>query len=139
MPYRAPAAFSWQSTDQYAHARRVVAAIVLVGVGWATGFFAGRMSAWLFPVTNSDTAAVTGVLERSSPRAAGPATRTRPYLRRRRLRCRPPPFPQRRLRMKSRKRPRHLPLSPRQHLHLRLLLSQRPRRRLRQHLHQRLR
>ena len=67
MPYRAPAAFSWQSTDQYAHARRVVAAIVLVGVGWTTGFFAGRMSAWLFPVTNSDTAAVTGVLERSAP------------------------------------------------------------------------
>ena len=58
MPYRAPAEFSWQSTDQYVHARRVVAAIVLVAVGWSTGFFAGRMSAWLFPVTNSDTAAV---------------------------------------------------------------------------------
>ena len=72
MPYRAPAEFSWQSTDQYVHARRVVAAIVLVAVGWSTGFFAGRMSAWLFPVTNSDTAAV----ESSSLRAAGPAART---------------------------------------------------------------
>jgi len=76
MPYRAPVEFSWQSAEEYAHARRVVAAIVLVAAGWATGFFAGRMSAWVFPVINSDTAAVTGVLERSSPRAAGPTVQT---------------------------------------------------------------
>ena len=72
MPYRAPADFSWEPIHRYPHARRVVAALVLVLAGWATGFFAGRMSAWLFPVIGSDTAALTGTLERSSPRAAGP-------------------------------------------------------------------
>lgn len=39
--------------------RRIAAALVLVAAGWATGFFAGRMSAWVFPVTGTDTAALT--------------------------------------------------------------------------------
>jgi BA14K-like protein len=76
MPYRAPIEFSWQSAHQYAHARRVVAAVVLVTAGWAIGFFAGRMSAWVFPVIGTDTAAVSGALERSSSRAAAPPAQT---------------------------------------------------------------
>ncbi len=73
MPYRSPADFSWHTSDDYAHARRVAAAVVLVLVGWATGFFTGRMSAWIFPVNRSDTAAIAGVPDKSPARAAGPA------------------------------------------------------------------
>ena len=63
-------------------ARRVVAALVLVAAGWATGFFAGRMSAWVFPVTETNPAALTAVLDKtpahfapSPPKAEQPAPR----------------------------------------------------------------
>lgn len=46
-------------------ARRVAAALALIAAGWATGFFAGRMSAWIFPVTETDTAALTAVLDKT--------------------------------------------------------------------------
>ncbi len=51
-------------------ARRVVAALVLVAAGWATGFFAGRMSAWVFPVTEPDTASVTAAVDKIPQRFA---------------------------------------------------------------------
>ena len=64
MPYRAADGFTWETANYPVHARRVAAAIVLVMAGWATGFFVGRMSAWVFPVTKTDTAA----LDKSPPR-----------------------------------------------------------------------
>ena len=50
--------------------RRIVAALVLVAAGWATGFFAGRMSAWVFPVIETDTAALTTTLDKTPQRFA---------------------------------------------------------------------
>lgn len=70
MPYRAADGFSWYTTDDAMRARRVAAALVLVAAGWATGFFAGRMSAWIFPVTAPDTAALTAVLDKTPQRFA---------------------------------------------------------------------
>jgi len=49
---------------------RVTAALVLVAAGWATGFFAGRMSAWVFPVTAPDTAPLTAALDKTPQRFA---------------------------------------------------------------------
>jgi hypothetical protein len=54
MPYRGTDNF-WEPADERIHRLRVVAAIVLVSAGWATGFFAGRMSAWIFPVAPDET------------------------------------------------------------------------------------
>jgi len=70
MPYRAADGFSWYTTDDAMRARRIVAALVLVAAGWATGFFAGRMSAWVFPVTKPDTAALTTALDKTPQRFA---------------------------------------------------------------------
>lgn len=70
MPYRAADGFSWYTTDDAMRARRVVAALVLVAAGWTTGFFAGRMSAWVFPVTEPDTPALTAVLDKTPQRFA---------------------------------------------------------------------
>lgn len=70
MPYRAADGFSWYTTDDAMRARRVVAALVLVAAGWATGFFAGRMSAWVFPVTEPDTASVNAALDKTPQRFA---------------------------------------------------------------------
>jgi hypothetical protein len=70
MPYRAADGFSWYTTDDAMRARRVVAALVLVAAGWATGFFAGRMSAWVFPVTEPDTASVTAAVDKIPQRFA---------------------------------------------------------------------
>ena len=82
MPYRAADGFSWFTAGDAMHARRVVAALVLVAAGWATGFFAGRMSAWVFPVTDTNTAALTAVLDKTPqhfapnpPKAEPPAPR----------------------------------------------------------------
>lgn len=70
MPYRAADGFSWQAAANAMRARRIVAALVLVAAGWATGFFAGRMSAWVFPVTEADTAASTAALDKTPQRFA---------------------------------------------------------------------
>lgn len=50
--------------------RRIVAALVLVAAGWATGFFAGRMSAWVFPVTETDTGTLPTALDKTPQRFA---------------------------------------------------------------------
>jgi hypothetical protein len=74
MPYRGPEGFSWHSSDVSAR-RRALAAVVLLGAGWAIGFFAGRMSAWLFPVVETNTAVVANVAPppaASTPPAAQP-------------------------------------------------------------------
>lgn len=70
MPYRAADGFSWQTTDDAMRARRIAAALVLVAAGWATGFFAGRMSAWVFPVTETDAATLTAALDKTPQRFA---------------------------------------------------------------------
>jgi len=72
MPYRAADGFSWQTTDDAIRARRIAAALVLVAAGWATGFFAGRMSAWVFPVTKPEPAALTAALDKTPQRLALP-------------------------------------------------------------------
>src|ERR1044072_6538456 len=59
MPYRAADGFSWESADYPIYARRVIAALILVLAGWATGFSAGGMSSGIFPVTQADTPAVS--------------------------------------------------------------------------------
>ena len=74
MPYRAADGFSWHTINDAMRARRVAAALVLVAAGWATGFFAGRMSAWVFPVTAPDTAPLTAALDKTPqrlPQSAG--------------------------------------------------------------------
>ena len=70
MPYRAADGFSWHTINDAMRARRVAAALVLVAAGWATGFFAGRMSAWVFPVTAPDTAPLTAALDKTPQRFA---------------------------------------------------------------------
>jgi outer membrane biosynthesis protein TonB len=70
MPYRAADGFSWQTADDAMRARRIMAALVLVAAGWAIGFFAGRMSAWVFPVTQPNTAALTAGLDKTPQRFA---------------------------------------------------------------------
>ena len=75
MPYRATDGFYPRTID-----RRIVAALVLVMVGWATGFFAGRMSAWLLPVANPDMAALKAALAEVSSRAPAAPTRPDPQL-----------------------------------------------------------
>jgi hypothetical protein len=78
MPYRAADGFSWYTSDDAMRARRVAAALVLVAAGWATGFFAGRMSAWVFPVTETNTA-VTAVLDKTPQHVApNPPTAEQP-------------------------------------------------------------
>jgi hypothetical protein len=47
--------FSWEPADVRTRRVRIVAATALLAAGWATGFFAGRMSAWLFPVAPNGT------------------------------------------------------------------------------------
>ena len=70
MPYRAADGFSWHTINDAMRARRVAAALVLIAAGWATGFFAGRMSAWVFPVTAPDTAPLTAALDKTPQRFA---------------------------------------------------------------------
>ena len=77
MPYRGPEGFTWRSSDISAR-RRALAAVVLLAAGWAIGFFAGRMSAWLFPVVQpSDMATVANVTPPTAiipPSAQPPST-----------------------------------------------------------------
>lgn len=76
MPYRGPEGFSWRGSD-ISTRRRAMAAVVLLGAGWAVGFFAGRMSAWLFPVVETNIAAVMTVTParyNSAPAAQPPAS-----------------------------------------------------------------
>jgi hypothetical protein len=65
---QSPERFSWSSSHP-THSTRVVAAIALFAAGWVLGVFAGRMSAWVFPVANPDLAALKASLEKSSPHA----------------------------------------------------------------------
>jgi hypothetical protein len=67
MPYRPEDGFSWETVDHPIETRRIVAALVLLVAGWGVGFFAGRMSAWVFPVAQSNAAAVAAV--QSPPRS----------------------------------------------------------------------
>lgn len=80
MPYRAADGFSWHTINDAMRARRVAAALVLVAAGWATGFFAGRMSAWVFPVTAPDTAPLTAALDKTPQRfAPNPPANAEPH------------------------------------------------------------
>ena len=72
MPYRGPEGFSWRGS--VSTRRRAMAAVVLLGAGWAVGFFAGRMSAWLFPVVETNIAAVMTV----APAGTTPAPAAQP-------------------------------------------------------------
>ena len=72
MPYRGPEGFSWRTMDG-THQNRAIAAVVLLGVGWGIGFFAGRMSAWLFPVAQTSTAALSGTMQSAAAPGIPPA------------------------------------------------------------------
>lgn len=66
--------FTWEPEDLRARRIRIVGAVVLLLAGWATGFFAGRMSAWLMPVSDTEKIAsaaayMRAVAERAQPRA----------------------------------------------------------------------
>ena len=63
-----PEGISWISSHP-THSTRVVAAIALFAAGWVMGVFAGRMSAWVFPVANPDLAALKASLQKASPQA----------------------------------------------------------------------
>lgn len=47
---------------------RIIGAVALLCAGWAVGFFSGRMSAWLFPVTDTQI-----VVMQKAPEPAAPA------------------------------------------------------------------
>ena len=48
--------FSWEHADVRAGRMRIVIAVALLSVGWMTGFFTGRVSAWIMPVASSSLA-----------------------------------------------------------------------------------
>jgi hypothetical protein len=50
------AGFSWEHADVRAGRMRIVIAVALLSVGWMTGFFSGRVSAWIVPVASSSLA-----------------------------------------------------------------------------------
>ena len=47
---------SWEHADVRAGRMRIVIAVALLSVGWMTGFFSGRVSAWIVPVASSSWA-----------------------------------------------------------------------------------
>lgn len=69
MSYPLADSFPWRS-DERVRNTRIIAAIALIAAGWAVGFLSGRMSAWVFPVTNPDLAALKASMERAPPQTA---------------------------------------------------------------------
>jgi hypothetical protein len=45
--------FTWEPDEDRAQRMRIIGAVALLCAGWAVGFFSGRMSAWIFPVTDT--------------------------------------------------------------------------------------
>lgn len=72
MSYRGE--FTWEADEDRAQRMRSIGAVALLCAGWAVGFFSGRMSAWLFPVT--DTRIV--VMQRAPEPAAPSRTAEKP-------------------------------------------------------------
>ena len=67
MSYRGIKGFRWSADD--GRSARVVAAVALLVAGWILGFFAGRVSAWVFPVANPDLAAIKASLASAQQQA----------------------------------------------------------------------
>lgn len=75
MPIRDGDGFSWTG-GRYGDQWRVVGAIALIAAGWGIGFFSGRMSAWVFPVTHDNTSARLAVIEQTLARVTAASTAT---------------------------------------------------------------
>ena len=69
MSYPQADSFPWRS-DERVRNTRIIAAIALIAAGWAVGFLSGRMSAWVFPVTNPDLAALKASMQQTLPQSA---------------------------------------------------------------------
>jgi hypothetical protein len=62
--------FTWEPDEDRAQRMRIVAAVALLCAGWAVGFFSGRMSAWLFPVTDTQVVVMQKAPEPATPTRA---------------------------------------------------------------------